>query len=229
MYPVIKNGHQSIPIVLRLRLLLLSRLDAPPLPPLPDPAIHLLPRHAVPDEPERDPQLRLYVAVPRLVVEEQHVLVGDPARLLDARKVLRLRPREDLDVIEVVERADGARVGGRVVREGGDDVEGLEHVAGEVWGVCAGGDPQGDGAGFARMDDGGDGGVEGEGFTPSGERVKGVSVWCSRSKQVRRVAKGEIGPGGELHCTYLSTQRELLSRGFTGGVTCVSTQKGHSV
>lgn len=112
---------------------------------------------------------------------------------MNARKVLRLRPREDLDVIEVVERADGARVDGRVVREGRDDVEGLEHVAGEVWGVGAGGDAQGNGADFAGVHDGGDGGVEGEGFTPSGERFKS-QLLVSRSRTVR-CARGERKPG----------------------------------
>lgn len=82
--------------------------------------------------------------------------------------MLRLGRREDLHVVEVFERADGAcLVGGWVVGEGGDYVQGFEEVAGEVGGAGSRCESEGDGAGFAGVDYGGDGWVEGVGFTPS--------------------------------------------------------------
>lgn len=79
--------------------------------------------------------------------------------------MLRLVAGEDLQVIKVVEGADGARAGigrGRVVGKMGDDVEGFEHIAGELRGVGPRGDGDGDLMCAAGVEDGGDGGVEGE-------------------------------------------------------------------
>lgn len=118
-------------------LILTLLLNPIPLPPRPHPPINLLPRHPIPDQTKCHPQLRLHVAIPRLVVEKQHLLIPHPAGLVDPREMLRLVRGEDLDVVEVVERADGLGLRGGVVGEGGDDVQGFEHVAGEVGGVGA--------------------------------------------------------------------------------------------
>lgn len=47
-------------------------------------------------------------------------------------------------------------------------MEGFEHVAGKIGSVGPGGEGDWDRAGFASIDYGGDGWVEGEGFAPSG-------------------------------------------------------------
>lgn len=83
--------------------------------------------------------------------------------------MLRLVGGEDLDEIEVVERA--LRLGPRrhgAVREAGDDVQGFEHVAGEIGGAGARGEGKRDRACPARVDNRGDRRVEGKGLAPSG-------------------------------------------------------------
>lgn len=83
-------------------------------------------------------------------------------------EVLRLGRREDLHVVEVLERTEGACfVGCWVVGEGGDYVEGFEEVAREVGGAGSRCEGEGDGAGFAGVDYGRDGRIEGVGLTPS--------------------------------------------------------------
>ena len=93
-------------------------------------------------------------------------------------------------------------------------MQGLEHVAREIGGVGARCESERDVARLTGIDYRGDGGVEGKGFAPSGFLVS-VSFGL-----------GWVGWNGDA---YLSTQRELLSRAFTGPLTCVSTQNGHSV
>lgn len=86
----------------------LLRFPALPPPPLPHPSIHLRARDSARHLPEHDPEA-LDIPVPALVVEEQHLLEGDAARLLDALEVRLLVAREDLHVIEDVV---GALAGG---------------------------------------------------------------------------------------------------------------------
>lgn len=76
--------------------------------------------------------------------------------------MLGLVRREDLDVIEIVQGAHRARVRRRVIREGRDDVESLEHIAGQVGGMRARGDAKGNIARAAGVEDGRNGGIEGE-------------------------------------------------------------------
>ena len=140
-----KHAHTNthIPIQLNISRLppLHPRLNPISLPPSPNPPINLLPSHPIPDQTKRNPQLRLDIAIARLIVEEQHILVRNAARLVNLRKVLRLGTGENLHVVEVLERAHGACLaGGWVVREGRDDVQGFEHVAGEVGGEGARGE-----------------------------------------------------------------------------------------
>jgi hypothetical protein len=53
------------------------------------------------DEAKRDTKLGLQVPISRLIAKENHVLIGNAACLLDAGEMLRLVPREDLDMIEI--------------------------------------------------------------------------------------------------------------------------------
>lgn len=130
MYPI-----QAKQLNLRRLPPLHPRHNPIPLPPSPNPPIDLLPRHPIPDQTKRNPQLRLNIAIARLIVKEQHILIRNAARLVNLRKVLRLGTWENLHVVEVLERAQGTRLaGGWVVREAWDDVQGFEHVAGDVWG-----------------------------------------------------------------------------------------------
>lgn len=73
-----------------------------------------------------------------------------------ARKMLRLIAGEDLDVIKVIQSANGATArvpGGGVVSEGRYYVEGFEHVAREIGGVGSGSDAQGDVVRFCAVKD----------------------------------------------------------------------------
>lgn len=146
-------------MVLRYRV---PGLDASPSPPFPDATVDLLSRHAITNEAEGNVKLRLDVAIPRLVIEKEHIFVWNPTGLVDAGKVLGLVRREDLDVIEIVQGAHRARVRRRVIREGRDDVESLEHIAGQVGGMRARGDAKGNIARAAGVEDGRNGGIEGE-------------------------------------------------------------------
>lgn len=129
------SSSHLLPLVLPSPGTLSSRPDSPPLPPLPHAAVQLFLRHPVLDETERHAQLRLHIPIPRLVVKKEHLLVGYVRGLVDLGEMCRFRARVDLEVVKVVERADGARVGAsRVVGEGGDDVQRFEHVAREVRG-----------------------------------------------------------------------------------------------
>lgn len=49
-----------------------------------------------------------------------------------------LIPRVDLDEIEVVESTDRLRVRGGVIGEGGDYMQGFEHVARQIGGLGSG-------------------------------------------------------------------------------------------
>jgi hypothetical protein len=106
--------------------------------PFPNTPIDFLFGHAVPDQTERDAKLCLHISIPRFVVKEQHLIVRDIAGLVYASEMLRLGAGEYLGVVEVIQGADGASciAGGRVIGEGGYNVEGFEHVASQVWGMC---------------------------------------------------------------------------------------------
>lgn len=73
----------------------------PPPSPLLHPPIHLRPRHPVHHQPKANPQL-LHIAVPSLVVKKQHLLIRNPRRLVQFRKMLPFVPGEDLQVVEDV-------------------------------------------------------------------------------------------------------------------------------
>ncbi|CAH0025923.1 unnamed protein product [Clonostachys rhizophaga] len=125
----------------------------PPPPPLLDPVRDGPPRHPLADEVHRDPQ-RLRVPVPRLVVEEEHVL-----RL----HVPHLGPRVDLrPAVEGVEGPALPALGSQ------RKVEQLEQVAGERGRRGARGDGELGAVGGPQVregvEDGGDVGVECEGL-----------------------------------------------------------------
>lgn len=114
-------------------------LDTISLSPGPNPSIDLIASHAIAHQAERYSQLGLNVAVPRLVIEEQHLLVCDPAGLVDTGEMLGLVGGKDLYVLKVFQGTRGPRVGsGGVIGEGGDDVQGFEHVAREFGGLRTG-------------------------------------------------------------------------------------------
>lgn len=81
--------------------------------------------------------------------------------------MLRLRAREDLDIIEVVQGTGGLRICRWFVREGRDDVEALQHVARQIRGVRSRGEGEGNRTRFTGENDGVHGWVEGEGLVPS--------------------------------------------------------------
>lgn len=72
----------------------------------------------------------------------------------------RLGAGEDLDIIEVVQCTNRFSICVWVISEGGDYVEGLEHIARQIGGMCARCKTEGDIANLARMHDGRDGRVE---------------------------------------------------------------------
>lgn len=101
-----------------------------------DSLVNLIPRHPIAHQKEGRPQFRLDIAIPRLVVEEEHILVRNPACMVDFGKVLRLVGREDLNVVKILERTNGFGAVGRwIVGKGGNDVECFEHVAGQIRGM----------------------------------------------------------------------------------------------
>lgn len=97
-------------------------LDAISLPPSPNPTIHLIKLHPIANKTECHPQLCLNISIPRLIIKEQHILVSDSTRLLNSREMLGLVGREYLNIIKVFQCTTSFRIGGWVIREGGDDV-----------------------------------------------------------------------------------------------------------
>lgn len=89
-------------LILNLLVCLFRPLNPVRLPPSPDSLINLFPCHPIPNKHKRHPQLCLHIAIACFIVKEQHILISNPARLVDPRKVLCLRRREDLDVLKVV-------------------------------------------------------------------------------------------------------------------------------
>lgn len=154
-------------------LILLGSLYTVPLSPGPDPTVNFLLGHSVSDETERDPKLRLNISIPRLIIEEEHVLIGDAARLVNSCKMLCLCCGEDLNVIEIIQSPSGFSIGRRVIRERRDDVKGFEHIACKIGSMCSRCQGERDGPAFACMDNRRNCGVEGEGFTPSTYQEQG--------------------------------------------------------
>lgn len=69
---------------------------SPSLPPKLNPALHLIPRNAIPHQLHRNTQLlRLHIAA--LIVKEEHILVPYPRPLLQRLKVPNLAARVNLD------------------------------------------------------------------------------------------------------------------------------------
>lgn len=81
--------------------------------------------------------------------------------------MLRLVRWEDLHVVEVIQCAHRLRLRGGVIRERRNDVQSFEHVTGQIGGVSARGQSERDVLAFTGVDDGGDGGVEGERLVPA--------------------------------------------------------------
>lgn len=75
-----------------------------PPPPLPHPTIHLRNTNPIPDQIHNHAQ-PLHIAIPQLIIEKQHLVIHDPARLVQLPKMQRLVPRENLHKLEKVERA----------------------------------------------------------------------------------------------------------------------------
>lgn len=113
-------------------------LDTIALPPSSNAPVNLVSGHPIAHQAKRDTQLCLNVTVARLVIEEQHILISHIARLLNFREMRCLIPGIDLDEIEVVKGTDGLSVRGGVIGEGGDDMQGFEHVARQIGGLGSG-------------------------------------------------------------------------------------------
>ena len=73
-------AHASLPIP----------MNPLPHPPLPNPLINLVPTNPIRHHMERNPQLRLHIPIPMLIIKEQHLLIRNPTRFLDALEMLRL-------------------------------------------------------------------------------------------------------------------------------------------
>jgi hypothetical protein len=98
-----------------------------PLPPAPHPRIHLLNRNTISNQPHRDSQ-HFNIFIPTLIIKEQHILILDTSIPLYPPKMRRLVPRVYLQMRKVVYCAR------RTARCAGDLQE-LEHLAAEIWGV----------------------------------------------------------------------------------------------
>lgn len=117
------HKQRQFPLFQSILNLPIYRLNPIPPPPSPNPPINLLPSESIPHNAKRDPQLRLDIAIARLIVKKQHILKRDPAALVNLCKMLRFVPGKDLHEVKVVEGA--VRLcfrRGRLVGEAGDDV-----------------------------------------------------------------------------------------------------------
>lgn len=103
-YLFIKPTH--LPLLQITRLIPRPNPKIPP--PLPHPSINFFFGHSFSDQTKRNPQLRLHIPVARLIIKEQYLIIRYIARLMNPREMLRFVPREDLDVIKVVQGAHGA-------------------------------------------------------------------------------------------------------------------------
>ena len=74
-----------------------------PFSPLPNPSIHLCSRDAIPDQTHHYSQT-LHVSIPYLIVEEEYFLVWHSTRLVYPREMRFLVPRENLHMVEVLDR-----------------------------------------------------------------------------------------------------------------------------
>jgi hypothetical protein len=217
--------------------LILTRKYPPPLPPLPNTFVHLLPRDPISHQPKSHPQLHLHVPIPRLVIKKQHIRKGDlirrlPAPFLYPLEMRGLGPWEDLHVGEVLERLEtlgwlafGLLILLRLVRldvvvldigsEGWRHDEVLQHVPGQVRGVRSTGHAHGEAPLSGGVQDAGHVRVQGKGLAPL-VLDAGVGVFGFDGRG--HVGVDPEGPEGVVEVEDDNTRegQRVKERGWTG-------------